>query len=596
MKQVNVLSMYELHRYIAAAAQEAGLSLVKSDKPYSYVRGKMVYLAPEPDPMSHEKAVRNLRRVINQMAHVTDSDQGFIADHPLEENSILRKVFESIEDQRIEYVQSARYDGDADILDAGTAQDIGSALKIAADANKAGKGNDDSDKYIALLKAERDLRSEHQPSMHEHDVDLTPKQQVYYDQVMKHADEIRRIRTLDGKRGTQAAYELAKQVFEEMGGDPEQEEQLGKDKAGKPGDKPGSGAPKSGKGTPEEGEGSEGEGKELMDKMDFRPSEKEAEENSPKGAPGGIGHHGRGVVIPAGPNDFYVRNFPNPQHNKKCHGQDVAVDPTNYEYQSIASVRAGASTSEQLANKMRRIVQIKMRARTQYGLKEGKLHGNSLHRIITNRPGYSERVFKRKEEKLEMNAAVGVCLDFSGSMRSSGKVEHACAAAEMLSESVGNALGVPLQVYAFSEHGGSYGTSKQPDPCIYVLRDYNERYLATDKLRSRAAAAIEETMGNNPDGDSVIWGFHQLRLAKGKRKVLFVLSDGEPASYRQGDQDEYLKRVCKLIEATPIRLFGLGLMSGAVADYYSRHAVVRSASEIESKILELVDNFILEGK
>lgn len=125
MKQVNVLSMYELHRYVAAAAQEAGLSLVKSDKPYSYVKGKMVYLAPEPDPMSHERAVRNLRRVINQMAHVTDSDQGFIAEHPLEEDSILRKVFESIEDQRIEYVQSARYDGDADILDAGTAQDIG---------------------------------------------------------------------------------------------------------------------------------------------------------------------------------------------------------------------------------------------------------------------------------------------------------------------------------------------------------------------------------------------------------------------------------------------------------------------------------------
>ena len=102
-------------------------------------------------------------------------------------------------------------------------------------------------------------------------------------------------------------------------------------------------------------------------------------------------------------------------------------------------------------------------------------------------------------------------------------------------------------------------------------------------------------MGNNPDGDAVVWGYHQLRQAKGKRKILFVMSDGHPATYRPGDQGAYLKRVCTLIEASPIRLFGLGLMSHAVEEFYSRNAVVNSAAEIENKIIELVDNFILEG-
>jgi cobalamin biosynthesis protein CobT len=592
MKQVNVLTMYELHRYLSAAAQEAGLSLVKSDKPYSYVKGKVVYLAPEADPISHEKAVRNLRRVINQMAHYTDSDQEYIAEHPLKEDSILRKVFESFEDQRMEYVQSSRYDGDADILDAGTAQDIGAALKIAEDANRKGIGNEDSDKFIALLKAERDLRSEHQPSCIEHDLKLTPKQEEYYEQVMKHAPELRRIRKLEGKDATRQVYELAKQVFEELGGDPEEEEKLGK-QPGKGGDEKKPGDPKSGEGE-DKGDPKAGEGKELMEKMDIRPSEEEAKENSEKkGTPGGYGSRGHGHVTPATPNDYYVRNFANPAQNKKCSGFDAPIMPSDYTYMSVADVRNRASSSEQLAQRMRRLVQIKMRARTQYGLKEGKLHGNSLHRIIMNKPGYSERVFKRKEDKLEMNAAVGVCLDFSGSM-SGDKVNHAIAAAEMLSETVGNALGVPLQVYAFSEHGSGY--SRAPDPCIYVLRDYNERFVPTDKLRSRACVAVNETMGNNPDGDAVVWGYHQLRQARGKRKVLFVMSDGHPATYRSGDQGAYLKRVCGLIEASPIRLFGLGLMSHAVEEFYTRRAVVWSAAEIESRLLELVDNFILEGK
>lgn len=596
MKQVNVLTMYELQRYLAAAAQEAGMSLVRSDKPYSYVKGKIVYLAPEADPISHEKAVRNLRRVVNQMAHVTDSDQEHIAKHPLKEDSILRKVFESIEDQRIEYVQSQRYAGDADILDAGTAQDLGRALKIAKDANAKGVGDDNSDKFIALIKAERDLRTEHQPSMHEQpDLTLTPKQQEYYEQVMKFAPEIRKLRALEGKDATAKVYDLARRVFEEMDGDPEQEEREGKE--GKEGEKDGQkkpGDPKSGDGPPEGGKDKEGEGKELMEQMEFRPSEEEAKENSnEKGTPGGYGSRRSGPVTPAGPNDFYVRNFANPVQNRKCTGFDAPIDPSQSMWQGIAATRASASTSEQLANKMRRIVQIRMRARTQYGLKEGKLHGNSLHRIITNRPGYSERVFKRKEDKLEMNAAVGVCLDFSGSM-SGSKVEHAVAAAEMLSESVGNALGVPLQIYAFSERSGStYG--RQPDPSIYVLRDYNERFVPTEKVRARAVAAIDETMGNNPDGDAVIWGYHQLRQAKGKRKILFVLSDGHPATYRSGDQGEYLKRVCTLIEASPIKLFGMGLMSNAVEEFYKRNAVVWNAAEIEQRILELVDNFILEG-
>lgn len=100
-------------------------------------------------------------------------------------------------------------------------------------------------------------------------------------------------------------------------------------------------------------------------------------------------------------------------------------------------------------------------------------------------------------------------------------------------------------------------------------------------------------MGNNPDGDAVVWGYHQLRAARGKRKILFVLSDGQPASGRRGNQGHYLKHITQTIEKSPIKLFGLGLMDNSVRSFYTNHAVVNSATDIEPKIIQLVDNFIL---
>lgn len=605
MKHINVLSFYELARYMKAVCQEVGLNLVPSDKSYSYVKGKTVYLAPEPAPVDHNKAILNLRRLIHEISHVTETDFDLWNSTPLPEGSILNFLWNGLEDHRCEHVVSKRYQGDADILDAGTSVDMGRALKSAearnADPIADPEQQDEIDKMIAWLKADRDMRSEWQPSMFEHDITLTPKQAEYHAKIMSHADEIRKARAIEGQPGTHATYQIAKQVFEDLGGDAEQEEKKGEEEKKKGSGKPGEGKPGKDKA---EGE-AKGGGKDPTEELSLSPDRNREGEN-PEVTPtkrdpsrrGSYGARGVGAVIPALPQEFYVVNFANP--HKGTPGAEATVEGVDTSYYgyvstSVAKIRAATSSSEQLAQKMRRLVQIKTRSRTQYGLKSGKLHGNSLHRIAANVPGYSERVFKQKTEHLDIDAAACVCLDMSGSM-GGDKIIHAIAAAEMLSETVGNALGIPIMLYGFSERGNIMRGGHGASPSIYVLRDFNERQLSTEVLRRRSEVAVSCTMGNNPDGDAVIWGYHQLRQAKGKRKILFVLSDGEPATSRPGDQEAYLKQVCQLIEASPIRLFGLGLEDNSVRHYYSRNSVVENATEIESKIIQLVDNFILEGK
>lgn len=608
MKEVSVLSLYELNKYVRAVAQEAGLNVQVSGKGYSYLQGKTLYISPEKAPLNAERAMYQLRKVIHEVAHHTDSDMKLWEDNPLTQDSPLRNLWNVIEDHRIEHVQSKRYDGDADILDAGTSVAFGSALKSAAALKPIPdpKKQQEIDFIVATLKLDRDYRTEWMPSMHAHDITLTPSQQAIYDKLAPHGPALRDVRKIEGAAGTKAAYELAKKMYESTGGDSKEEERKGQEakKEGKQGGH-GEGGAGQGEGGKDGAKAQKGQGKDEAGKiraaLSTSPQQDGENPEFDKGEPGGLGYRGIGQATAALPQEFRVDNMANPQKNQLGHyqpalGRDYSLDGRYGQYaRDIPYVRSHASSSEQLAQRMRRLVQIRTRSRYQYGLKQGRLNGSSLHRIVSNVPGYSERVFKRKEQHLDIDAAVCVCVDMSGSMHGE-KITHAMVAAEMLSETVGNALGIPLQIYGFSECGNIIPGGIGPSPSIFVLRDFNERQLSTDRLRERGLAAIVNTMGNNPDADAVIWGYHQVRAAKGKRKILFVLSDGSPASSRRGHQGNYLKEVTGLIERSPVKLFGIGLMTDTVDYYYKNRTVVNTAAEIETKLIELVDNFILQGQ
>jgi Mg-chelatase subunit ChlD len=591
MKEVNALSLYELNKYARAVAQEAGLSVATSTKGHSYLDGKTIYIAPEPVPINQERAIYQLRKIIHEVAHFTDSDMELWNKVPLKQDSPLRNLWNMVEDHRIEYVQSQRYEGDADLLDAGTAVAAKGALKKLAEVSKKAKPEQraELDPFTASLAFDIGLRGEWQPSLNDAEFDLTPEQEKLRAKLAPFAEEIRKVRTIPGKEGTAATYEVAKKLLTAMGGDVAKEEAEGK----------AAGAKAAGHGTKiGEGEGNEVAKAKAM--ATLSPQEAGTNEYFDHNFDGGgKGRYGAGVATACDPAHFYVKNYANP-HKSHTGGRTTdEVDPFIREHSKhyermIADARAHGSSSEQLAQKMRRLVQVKTRSRVQYALKSGKLHGSSLHRIAVNVPGYSERVFKQKTESLDIDAAVGVCVDMSGSM-GGNKMTHAAAAAEMLNETVGNALGVPLMIYGFSETRPING-SLEPSPSIYVLRDFNEKQVPTTRFRERTCDAILHTMGNNPDGDAVIWGYHQLRHAKGKRKILFVLSDGSPASARKGNQNDYLTQVTALIEKSPIKLFGLGLQDTSVQYFYKKNAVVTTAEDIEPKIISLVDNFILEGK
>jgi hypothetical protein len=242
-----------------------------------------------------------------------------------------------------------------------------------------------------------------------------------------------------------------------------------------------------------------------------------------------------------------------------------------------------ADKVEGFAQKVRRALQILSRDRYEYGVKKGKLDQSRLSRIAVPVPGFSERIFKKKIVNDTLDTAVTVLLDCSGSM-SGRKWTHAATAAVLLNRTISKALGVPMEILAFTD---DYDWSDKGNSVIFNIKGFNDKRSDDDVIQ--ACSNIQAAMSGNADGEAILVAHDRLIRRREKRKVLIVLSDGQPACSAPGDIDGFTRAVIKDIESQKrVDIFGLGLLSNAVTQYYTHHAIVNNSDELEHKLLELV--------
>ena len=81
-----------------------------------------------------------------------------------------------------------------------------------------------------------------------------------------------------------------------------------------------------------------------------------------------------------------------------------------------------------------------------------------------------------------------------------------------------------------------------------------------------------------------------------KRKVLMVLSDGEPHdgySRSEGGCEAHLKSVITSLANKGVEVFGIGIESNAVSSYYPNYAVLNSVSDLEKEVIGKMDDLLM---
>lgn len=256
----------------------------------------------------------------------------------------------------------------------------------------------------------------------------------------------------------------------------------------------------------------------------------------------------------------------------------------------------GKSTaSPAFKNKVRQWLQAKAAVSYDTGYKSGSLRAGQLWRGGVPAAGnaeWNQRVFRRPGMDTELDSAVLVLVDYSGSMCGS-KHEVAAVATSHLTE-VLRCVQVPVAVLGFTDSS-----------CCQVLqfKKFSES-LSEHDLLARLAGGADHMCGNS-DADAVLYAHRYLTdNIQAKRKVLIVLSDGSPtdayvqAGTRRGTSVTVaasgLRRVVKEFDdafttgKSNVEMVGVGVLDDNVRHFYSKHVVLDNLGSLEPTLLGIV--------
>jgi hypothetical protein len=199
------------------------------------------------------------------------------------------------------------------------------------------------------------------------------------------------------------------------------------------------------------------------------------------------------------------------------------------------------------------------------------------------------RLFQRQIGGRERQVAFTLLVDESASMKA--KYELATKTAILLGETLSQ-LDVPFEIIGYStaeyeaqaamklglRPAHEYRTTRCSALEHRIYKHFDEPFPLT-----RARLAGIQPRNNNWDEEHLLFAFRRIRARLEKRKVIIVISDGQP----NGDA-EYLIRMVETIERMNCKVIGVGIGAEFVQQIYTNAVVVTSFHQMTLELLEIL--------
>jgi hypothetical protein len=245
--------------------------------------------------------------------------------------------------------------------------------------------------------------------------------------------------------------------------------------------------------------------------------------------------------------------------------------------------------SDTLASQVKRHIQSETRTRIDRNKKKGKIDQRKLYKLGVKNASkdWQERVFHQRSNKLTVKETkVSLLCDMSGSMGGS-KIVTAAKCMDLFGD-VCHTLNVDYEMAGFS-------TGSTSDCVIHTIFKPFGVNVQRSKIMESMQGATNH-MNGNADGENIWFAYQRLRAQEAKRRILIVLSDGQPAAHG-GDIRQYTASVTEGIENEGIvELHGIGILSDAVQDYYASYSVIDDTEQLEAALLGVLKNTLVKLK
>lgn len=285
---------------------------------------------------------------------------------------------------------------------------------------------------------------------------------------------------------------------------------------------------------------------------------------------------------------------------------DAWITPDKYPQEAYNAIRSQvAQQVSALRARLIRIIRTRTESRVQYDKEHGRLDTSNLHQLRLG----SKRVFSQTVKGDDLDTAVTILVDLSGSMGWAEdpreRSHYARLTTIALSEAL-NDIGVPFEVIGWNNtykhgrpgsrrHGSPYVNRLPFEYYVYKAFGENHRHVRT---RMVGITGMEE----NVDGEAVLEVGKRLALRPEGRKLMFVISDGSPAcpgllTDAGHVGKSHLHKAIKVVRDSGIILMGIGVQHSRVATYYGEEysVVIDDLNEMAVNIFKTVRSALFAG-
>lgn len=241
--------------------------------------------------------------------------------------------------------------------------------------------------------------------------------------------------------------------------------------------------------------------------------------------------------------------------------------------------------SAAFANKVRNLLQIKAQAYYTHGHKKGTLSTKRLYRMgmpIVGDGSWNSKIYKKRHIDRILDCAVSVMIDVSGSMYCV-KTFWTYKGCVLLNHVFSKVLHVPLEIACFNTDDKTR---------IGLFKGFNQT-LSNTQIKSMFDDVTGHMTGNN-DSTALLWAASRLVTRREPRKILIMMSDGQPSAGGHGDCDYQLRCAAKTVEARrDVELFSIGIEYNGVKNFYKNWSEVKTGEDIEESLIKVLGKALI---
>ncbi|WP_025674184.1 VWA domain-containing protein [Salinivibrio socompensis] len=239
-----------------------------------------------------------------------------------------------------------------------------------------------------------------------------------------------------------------------------------------------------------------------------------------------------------------------------------------------AILTLSASESAQIRARLRGMVQS-----SQDNRNHAKRHGLRVatHRLAASQAGES-RLFIQRQPRIAPNAAVHLLVDISGSMgkpigEGNRKYFHVANEAAL---ALAMALeGIPGVVPAVSYFPG-------------IHQEVSIALLPRQSVRHRAACFDQKPRGCTPMAQAMWFAANSLLAQKQKRKLMIVLTDGDPDDWAATHD------IVDRCRRSGFELLGIGIQTRSVEKFFPQSIVINDVKDLKRELFEVTQQLLVQ--